>query len=30
VALALQCVSSQECANYFANSGYVPLNRNPL
>ena len=25
VALALQRVSSQECANYFANSGYVPL-----
>jgi len=26
----LQCFTPQECANYLANAGYVPLKRNPL
>lgn len=30
VGLLLNRFSPHECANYFANSGYVPPNRNPL
>ena len=30
IAQALRTFSSDECANYLANAGYVPLNRNPL
>jgi len=30
VGLALPAFSSHECANYLANAGYVPFNRNPL
>jgi transposase len=26
----LNCFTPQECANYLANAGYVPLKRNPL
>ena len=26
----LTCFTPQECANYLANAGYVPLKRNPL
>jgi transposase len=26
----LDCFTPQECANYLANAGYVPFNRNPL
>lgn len=30
IAEACRAFSSRECANYLANAGYVPLNRNPL
>ena len=30
IADALRAFSSDECANYLAHAGYVPLNRNPL
>jgi transposase len=30
IAEACRAFSSGECANYLANAGYVPLNRNPL
>lgn len=30
IAEACRAFSSAECANYLANAGYVPLNRNPL
>jgi transposase len=30
IGLSLSAFSRDECANYFANAGYVPINRNPL
>ena len=30
IGLSLSAFSPDECANYFANAGYVPFNRNPL
>jgi hypothetical protein len=30
IAHAIRDFSSDECANFLAHAGYVPLNRNPL